>query len=96
MTNTADKIGGHNNKILKQPHTCLTEQQLQTCNCRQKSECPFNWNCLQSELAFQAVIETDGTILEYIGVIEDDFKTRHKSHNINLSTTKNTKWKPSF
>ena len=81
MNNMADRIKGHNNKILKQQQQhSSTEQQQQTCNCRKKSECPLNGNCLQSGLVYQATIETDDTTQKYIGLTEGDFKTRYRNH----------------
>ena len=48
ITNMADRIKDRNNKILYQhQQPSSTEQQLQTCNCKQKSECPSNENCKQ-------------------------------------------------
>ena len=81
MNNMADRIKGHNNKILKQQQQhSSTEQQQQTCNCRKKSECPLNGNCLQSGLVYQATIETDDTTQKYIGLTVGDFKTRYRNH----------------
>ena len=83
MNNIADRIKRHNNKIFKQQQQqqhSSTEQQQRTCNCRKKSECPLNGNCLQSGLIYQATIETDDTTQKYIGLTEGDFKTRYRNH----------------
>ena len=81
MNNMADRIKGHNNKILKQQQQqhSLTEQQQQTCNCKQKLECRFNENCLQLGRVYQATIKTDGTTQKYTGLMEGDFKTRYRN-----------------
>ena len=91
MNNMADRIKGHNNKILKQQQLqqqSSTEQQQQTCNCRQKSECPLNGNCLQSGLVYQATIETGGTTQKHIGLTEGDFKTRYRNHTESFNRKK--------
>ena len=96
MSNIADRIKGHNNKILKQQqqHSSIEKQQ-QTCNSRRKSECPLNGNCLQSGLVYQATIETDDTTQKYIGLTKGDLKPGIET-TLNLLTSKNTKWKPSY
>ena len=81
MNNITDRIKSRNNKILKQQQQqrSSTEQQ-QTCNCRQKSECPLNGNCLQSGVVYQPTIETDDTTQKYIKLMEGDCKTRYRNH----------------
>ena len=90
MNNIADRIKGHNSKILKQQQQqrSSTEQQQQTCNCRQKSECPLNGNCLQSGLVYQATIETDDTTQKYFGLTEGDFKTCYRNHTKSFNSKK--------
>ena len=97
MNNMADRIKGHNNKILKQQQQqqSSTDQQQQTCSCRQKSECPLNGNCLELGLVYQATIETDDTTQKYIGLTENDFKTRYRNPTKSFNHKK-TKWKPSY
>ena len=53
-----------------------------TCNCRQTNTCPLNGNCLQSSIIYQATVKrNDNNATEtYIGLTENDFKTRFRNH----------------
>ena len=47
MSNVADRIKAHNNKILNQETSqSITDSDQEKCNCRQKEECPLNGKCL--------------------------------------------------
>ena len=92
----ADRIKGHNNKVWKQQQQhSSTEQRQQTCNCKQKSECPLNRNGLQSGLVYQATIETDAQLKNTSHLRKATLKPTIEI-KLNLLTTKNTKWKPSY
>ena len=51
-------------------------------NCRQKNACPLNGNCLQSSVVYQATVKRHDTNSSetYIGLTENDFKTRYRNH----------------
>ena len=51
------------------------------CNCRQKQNCPLNGNCLQSSVIYQATVKRldTNTTETYIGLTENEFKTRHRN-----------------
>jgi len=53
-----------------------------SCNCRQKITCPLNGNCLQSSVIYQATVtrNDNNTWKRYIGLTENDFKTRCRKH----------------
>ena len=61
-----------------------------TCNCRQKNTCPLNGNCLQSSLIYQATVtrKDNSTTVTYIGLTENDFKTRCRNHSASFRQTK--------
>jgi len=66
-------------------HTDDTEDNTahsKTCNCRQKNKCPLNGNCLQSSVIYQTTVKhnDDNTSETYIGLTENDFKTRYRNH----------------
>ena len=53
-----------------------------TCNCRQKNTCPLDGNCLQSSVIYQATVtrQDNNTTETYMGLAENNFKTRYRSH----------------
>ena len=53
-----------------------------TCNCRQKNKYPLDGNCLQSSVIYQATVTRKdiNTTETYIGLTENDFKTRYRNH----------------
>ena len=57
---------------------------------RQKNTCPLNGNCLQSSLIYHATVtrKDNGTIETYIGLTENDFKTRYRNHTASFRHTK--------
>ena len=81
MSNMADRIKAHNNKILNQKTSqSITDSDEEKCNCRQKEECPLNGKCLTTAIVYQATVQYDGKTAKYIGLTEGDFKTRYKNH----------------
>ena len=56
-----------------------------TCNCRQK-----NTHCLKSSLIYQATVtrKDNSTNETYIGLTENDFKTRYRNHTASFRHTK--------
>ena len=66
----------------KRPHLKLPIANNKTCNCRQKNTCPLDGNCLQSSVIYQATVtrKDNNTTETYIGLTENDFKTRYRNH----------------
>ena len=56
---------------------------------RQKNACPLNGNCLQSSLIYQATVtrKDNSTTETYIGLTENDFKTRYRNHTASFRHT---------
>ena len=61
-----------------------------TCNCRQKNTCPLNRNCFQSSLIYRATVtrKDNNTTETYIGLTENNFKTRYRNHTASFRHTK--------
>ena len=70
MPNIRNVINAHNKKILE------TENEAKrTCNCRNKTNCPFNYECLLKDFYIAKVRKK-----EYIGSTGNFFKTRWQQH----------------
>ena len=89
MNNTKQIIDNQNKHLLKSSETEQNEnnhinstRDKKTCNCRQKDACPLNINCLQSSVIYQAAVtrKDNLTTETYVGLTENDFKTRHRNH----------------
>ena len=72
MSNMADRIKVHNNKILNQ-ETPQFITDREKCNCRQKEECPLNGKFLTTAIVYQATVQYDTKLAKYIGLAEGDF-----------------------
>ena len=86
MNNTKQIIDNHNKRILKSSEhndtpTSKTKDN-KTCNCRQKDACPLDGNCLQPSVIYQATVTSkdNPTPETYIGLTENEFKTRYRNH----------------
>ena len=94
MNNTKQIIDNHNKRILNPPiHTDESANNAtssKTCNCRQKNTCPLNGNCLQSSVIYQAIVKRkdNNTFETYIGLTENDFKTRYRNHTASFRHAK--------
>ena len=90
MNNTKKIIDNHNKRILTASiqiddtatAAAATIDNNKTCNCRQKNTCPLDGNCLQSPVIYQATVtrKDNNTTEIYIGLTENDFKTRYRNH----------------
>ena len=71
-------IKSHHNRILSEEKT----QNQQKCNCRQKSTCPLEGNCLYEELIYQCTLKENATSdgVNYNGLTENTFKDRFYKH----------------
>ena len=98
INNAKQIIDNHNKQILKSytqakdtatanPNTI---QNKKTYNCRQKNTCPLEGNCLQSSVIYQATVtrNDNNTTETYIGLTENDFKTRYRNHTASFRHSK--------
>ena len=96
MNNTKQIIDNHNKRILNSSkHINDTADNTntigtKTCNCQQKNACPLNRNCFQSSLIYQATVtrKDNSTTETYIGLTENNFKTRYRNHTASFRYTK--------
>ena len=99
MNNTKQIIENHNKRILTASIQTIpndstavadTINNNKTCNYRQKNTCPFDGNCLQSSLIYQATItrKDNSTTETYIALTENDFKTRYRNHTASFRHAK--------
>ena len=96
MNNTKQIIDNHNKRILTAPiqlddtATAAAIDNNKTCNCRQKNTCPLDGNCLQSSVIYQATVtrKDNNTTETYIGLTENDFKTRYRNHTASFRHAK--------
>ena len=69
MPNIGRLLKAHNHKVLKQNHGDSTDQDSATCNCRNKTNCPFSGKCQIKSTVYQAnVLSEDGASYSYIGL----------------------------
>ena len=97
MNNTKQIIDNHNKRILtastqidNTATAAATIDNNKTCNCRQKNTCPLDGNCLQSSVIYQATVthKDNNTTETYIGLTENDFKTRYRNHTASFRHAK--------
>ena len=77
----------HNSKVMKNP-----APSTKACNCRLKTDCPMDGNCLSEWLVYKASVSTT-TNKYYHGSCENIFKELYNNHNCsfrNKSSKKNT------
>ena len=65
-------ISKHNKKILAEE---TKEMNKKECNCRIKTNCPVDNQCLTESLIYKATLQT-ADASEYIGLTDNTFKTR--------------------
>ena len=60
-----------------------TNTRLTDCNCRQKTTCPLNGQCLTTDMVYQATVteQDSGKEETYTGITANQFKTRFNNHN---------------
>ena len=95
MNNTKQIIDNHNKRILTtstqtNDAAAANTKERKTCNCRQKNNCPLNGNCLQPSVIYQATVtrKDNNTSQTYIGLTENDFKTRYRNHTASFRHAK--------
>ena len=79
-----------NKQIINFLDIAATTDNNKTCNCRQKNTCPLDGNCLQSSVIYQATVtrKDHNTTETYIGLTENDFKTRYRNHTTSFRHAK--------
>ena len=94
MNNIKQIIDNHNKLFLNSSkhanETTDNRVDKKSCNCRQKVTCPLNGNCLQSSVIYHATVtrNDNNTTETYIGLTENDFKTRYRNHTASFRHAK--------
>ena len=83
LPNMKNIINSHNRKILKKKKKLLEKY----CNCRERSKCPFNGECLNKGI-YKATICYKNGYKEYIGSTGVSFKSRFNQHKYSLNNDK--------
>ena len=94
MSNMADRIKAHNNKILNQETSqSITDSDQEKCNCRQKEEYPLKGKCLTTAIVYQTTVQYDGKTAKYLqkGTLKPVTEI-----TLNPSNILSTKQKPSY
>ena len=81
MSSIKQNIANHNKAI--QSKEKMREEQIKLCNCRNRTLCRMQGNCLQLGVVYQATVTQTNTMREdiYIGITENEFKTRYNQHS---------------
>lgn len=77
MPNIKENIQAFNNSTLEKKKA---KQDKKPCNCRRPAECPMNGECREKEIVYRATVTTDEGKETYIGMTENEFKTRYTNH----------------
>ena len=72
----------HLKKILAKNNVAVDEKR---CNCRDKSSCPVNNECLMSAVVYQATVTSAEGTKEYVGLAEPSFKSRFSNHKSDIT-----------
>ena len=76
----ANIIKNHNRKILNE---CEMTDNRRTCNCRNKNLWPLDGKCLTNNVIYKVTVtRASRTTSNYIGMVENDFKTRFNNHKL--------------
>lgn len=90
MPNMKTIIDGHNKTVLKNNSAEYnSNNNNKLCNCRQKDQCPMQGECRKAGIIYQATVETVTDKQTYIGLTENDFKTRYNNHTASFRHEKN-------
>ena len=78
------KLDKHN-KLVLQPNTEDSDQDLCGCNIEDRPNCPVQGNCLVKSIVYKAEVTAPGTTkMSYYGLTEKTFRTRFSQHKSNF------------
>ena len=82
LSNVKQTVANNNHRSLQLHRKKESIQDSKLCNCRQKSSCPLDSKCLTKCAVHKATVtETTSNNQEtYIGLTENEFKTRFNLH----------------
>ena len=70
-------IDGHNKAILRKANQPVQDQNVKTCNCRNKNDCHYKVNVCKKKSYTRPLREERET---YVGLTATEFKTRWRNH----------------
>ena len=76
MPNIGSILKNQNKTTLKKE----TDSDSRKCNCRDRTSCPLQGECLTSSVVYEATVTTNEDSHRYIGLTEGTFKTRFNGH----------------
>ena len=86
MPNMGRILKNHNKSIIGDTDN---HDEVHQCNCREKSACPLQGNCLAKSNVYQADVETErGEHYPYIGISDGIFKSRWNDHKTSFKDIK--------
>ena len=92
MPNFKSTLDMTNRKNMEKQEPLKTKTNLdkkpENCNCRQKQNCPLENQCLEKNIVYQATVTTKDGHETYVGVTENQFKTRFGNHKQSFSNRK--------
>ena len=74
-----EEISNHNQKTLQNSNK-TTQEDIKSCNCRSKANCPVNRECLTKGVIYKATVMHKYKENVYIGSTGRQFKTRFYEH----------------
>ena len=80
MPNLEKEISNHNHKTLQNANKTSEDKDKKLCNCRVKSNCPVNGECLTKGVIYKATVSHENNERIYIGSTGRQFKSRYYEH----------------
>ena len=84
LPNIKSMIDTHNKRATNRVDS-QTSGAPRTCNCRNKNDCPLEGKCLEKSVIYQATVTTANTTETYVGLTENEFKTRYGGHKTSFN-----------
>ena len=90
MQNLDALISAHNKGKIRREREKDEQDNIKSCNCRKSSTCPVGNQCLTRSVVYEATIHHGKTQVKYVGMTENDLKTRYNRH---LLTTRHERYR---
>ena len=90
MPNIKSIVNAHNKHVIYKTDN-LSDQSKIKCNCRNKSKCPLNNQCLSENVLYTATITSNlpnYDAKKYVGVTAPQWKYRFYNHNSSFNSQK--------
>ena len=85
MPNLETYVSSHNKKLLHK-HATPPNAIVESCNCRNKAQCPLNGNCQATAIVYKASVKSENdNIKKYLGISEPPFKERFGDHKSSIT-----------